>query len=483
MAAGIRRWLPAALLAASDGLLIYLGLTLAYLLRYDLELGPEVAAENYVPYTEFVPIGLILAALGMMVLLLRGHYRRGRFQGFIDEAVSLAAGLTTAVAVMIVIVFAARGFYYSRLVFVYAWTVGIGLVVTERAILHVLRRQLLRRGIGTRTVVVVGAGSAGRKVMRNILSQPKLGYKLMGFFDDASEPIDEAILLDLPQTADPPRYLGHSQDLPAVLKGGVDTVILALPSSSHATVYSLVEHCRSHGMEVLVVPDVYELSFDAVRLDNLSDVPLIAIKDVGIRGWRLFLKRGMDILLTLVVGCVALIPCIFIALAIKLDSPGPVLFRQRRVGKGGRVFTLYKFRSMKVGAEAERPLLEAFNEARGPIFKMRNDPRLTRVGKFIRRWSLDELPQLINVLLGQMSWVGPRPPVPEEVEKYEQWHLRRLEVTPGLTGLWQVNGRSLLSFDEMVKLDLYYAENWSLTLDVKILLRSIPAVLTGRGAF
>jgi exopolysaccharide biosynthesis polyprenyl glycosylphosphotransferase len=481
--ADLRRWLPVGLLIVADALLVNLGLTFAYLLRYDLELGPEVAAENYVPYSEFVPIGATLAVLVVLILVLRGHYGRSRFEGLLDEAISVAAGLTTAVAVMIVIVFALRGFYYSRLVFVYTWAIAIGLLVGERTMVHGLRSYLLRRGIGSRKLVLVGAGSAGRKLMKHILSQPQLGYQLVGFFDDPSEPMDEAVVLSLPEASELPRYLGDTGDLPAVLKGGVDSVILALPAHSHGTIYSFVEHCRSHGMEVLVVPDIFEMSFDEVRLDSLSDVPLIAIKDVGIKGWRLLLKRGMDLILTLLVGSLAVLPCLVIALLIKLESPGPVLFRQKRVGKGGKVFTLYKFRSMKVGAEAERHLLEPFNEVRGPIFKMRNDPRLTRVGRFIRRWSLDELPQLINILLGQMSWVGPRPPVPDEVEKYQEWHRRRLEITPGLTGLWQVNGRSLLSFDEMVKLDLYYSENWSLTMDLKILLRSIPAVLSGRGAF
>ncbi len=479
----LRRWLPPLMLMVADALLVNLGLTLSYLLRYVLELGPEVAAENYVPFSEFLPIGLVLAALTVLILLLRGHYGRRRFDSFLDEAISIGSGLTTAVAIMIVIVFAFRGFYYSRLVFVYTWALSLVLLTAQRGVIHMLRRYLFSRGIGARRVVVVGAGSAGRRVMQHIVSEPRLGYKLEGFFDDPSDPIDEAVILGFTDPSKAPRYLGCSYELPAVLKGGVDTVILALPSSSHSTVFSIVEHCRTHGMDVLLVPDVFEMSFDAVRLDTISDVPLIAMKDVGIRGSSLFVKRAMDLLLTVLVGVLVLVPCLVIALLIKLDSPGPVLFRQKRVGKGGKVFTLYKFRSMRVGAEGEKPLLEAFNEATGPIFKMRNDPRLTRVGRFIRRWSLDELPQLLNILLGHMSWVGPRPPVPEEVEKYQQWHRRRLEVTPGLTGLWQVNGRSLLSFDEMVKLDLYYAENWSLTLDLKILLRSIPAVISGRGAF
>jgi lipopolysaccharide/colanic/teichoic acid biosynthesis glycosyltransferase len=172
-----------------------------------------------------------------------------------------------------------------------------------------------------------------------------------------------------------------------------------------------------------------------------------------------------------------------ISLAIRLDSPGPVLFHQTRVGAGGRPFVMHKFRSMRQGAEAELEQVRHLDETGGPIFKIHNDPRLTRVGRLLRRPSLDELPQLWNVLRGEMSLIGPRPPLPEEVAQYLEWHKKRLEVRPGMTGLWQVSGRSLLSFDEMVLLDLYYIENWSLWLDFKILLRTAPQVLWGNGAY
>jgi lipopolysaccharide/colanic/teichoic acid biosynthesis glycosyltransferase len=196
------------------------------------------------------------------------------------------------------------------------------------------------------------------------------------------------------------------------------------------------------------------------------------------------LKRALDIVLSLL----ALVPfgvllTLVIAILIKLDSPGPIFFRQKRLTRTGAVFSVYKFRSMHVNAEAQLAQLLSVNEASGPIFKIRADPRLTRVGKWLRRTSLDELPQIFNILRGDMSWVGPRPPLPSEVAQYEDWQKRRLGTTTGLTGLSQVSGRSLLAFDDMVKLDLYYIENWSIWLDLKILLKTIPAVLTGKGAF
>ncbi len=196
------------------------------------------------------------------------------------------------------------------------------------------------------------------------------------------------------------------------------------------------------------------------------------------------LKRALDITLSLVVLLPwGLVVTAVVAVLIKLDSPGPVLFRQQRLTRTGKPFAVLKFRTMIMNADQLKEQLLDQNEASGPIFKMRGDPRLTRVGRWLRRTSLDELPQVFNILRGDMSWVGPRPPLPEEVALYEEWQKRRLGTTTGLTGLWQISGRSLLSFDEMVKLDLYYVENWSLVLDLKILLRTIPAVLTGRGAF
>jgi exopolysaccharide biosynthesis polyprenyl glycosylphosphotransferase len=196
-----------------------------------------------------------------------------------------------------------------------------------------------------------------------------------------------------------------------------------------------------------------------------------------------WVKRATDLIL-ISAGLVLISPLLLaVAIAIKLDSRGPILYRQERVGKNGRPFWMYKFRSMCEDADRRLEALRARNEASGPLFKMREDPRVTRVGRFIRRWSLDELPQLFNVLRGEMSLVGPRPPIPSEVDKYEDWQLGRLRAVPGLTGLWQVSGRSEVSFHDMVRLDLHYIRNWSFGLDFEILVRTIPAVLTNRGAY
>jgi len=232
------------------------------------------------------------------------------------------------------------------------------------------------------------------------------------------------------------------------------------------------------------VPDLLQLSLDRVDFGEVAGMPLIGLKDDSIRGVNRIAKRGIDIALASVVLTTMALPMAVIAWRIHRDSPGPVLFRQSRVGRRGQTFTCFKFRCMIDGADDQRDDLIRAHEGSDPrLFKLADDPRLTRIGKRLRRWSLDELPQFVNVLRGEMSAVGPRPSLPGEVLAYDDWHRQRLLVTPGLTGLWQVNGRSNLTFDEMVRLDLYYAEHWSPWMDFKIVLRTLPAVLTRRGAF
>jgi exopolysaccharide biosynthesis polyprenyl glycosylphosphotransferase len=220
-----------------------------------------------------------------------------------------------------------------------------------------------------------------------------------------------------------------------------------------------------------------------MHVEEIAGIPMIGVKEVSISGLNQVVKRTIDVVSSSLVLFLAAPLIALIALMIKLESPGPVLFRQERVGRNGRRFEVYKFRSMIEGADEQKGALLHLNEAIGPLFKIRDDPRITRVGKWLRKLSLDELPQFYNVLRGEMSLIGPRPPLPKEVEQYQEWHKRRLEVAPGITGLSQISGRSDLTFDETALLDIYYVENWSLGLDTKILLQTIPRVLFGNGAY
>jgi len=260
----------------------------------------------------------------------------------------------------------------------------------------------------------------------------------------------------------------------------VDEMIIALPTKRREQVTLLVDRGFRRPVKIKFVTGIGELLPERLEVQRIGGRSYIGFTPVAEVSW---LKRALD-MVVVSFGLLASAPLLaLIAIAIKIDSRGPVFYGQQRVGKDGRLFKMLKFRSMVTGAEQRIVDLAAHNEASGPMFKMRRDPRVTRVGRFIRRWSLDELPQLFNVLRGEMSLVGPRPPVPSEVTQYEEWQLGRLRAVPGLTGLWQVSGRSEVPFHDMVRLDLHYIRNWSLSLDIEILLRTIPAVLTSRGAY
>ncbi|HEX6507492.1 MAG TPA: sugar transferase, partial [Chloroflexota bacterium] len=273
-------------------------------------------------------------------------------------------------------------------------------------------------------------------------------------------------------------------DVPALTESGtIDEIIIALPASEHEEMWPILNACERTGVGMKLVPDLFEMSLGRVQIDDIAGIPLLDVQERPLRRAARASKRTIDVVLA---GALLVLssPLIgVLGLLIRAESAGPAFLRQRRVGAGGREFTCLKLRTMRVDADDVQASLEAMNESDGPLFKLRSDPRCTPIGKRIRRWSLDEMPQLWNVLVGDMSLVGPRPPLPREVVKYDDRQMRRLEVKPGMTGLWQVSGRSDLSFDEMVMMDIHYVENWSLALDVTILLRTVAAVLARHGAY
>jgi exopolysaccharide biosynthesis polyprenyl glycosylphosphotransferase len=315
-----------------------------------------------------------------------------------------------------------------------------------------------------------------------VLNFPQARYRLVGVVDEGDVPDDWVIATE--RQVFRPTFLGGLARIPEIIAmRHIDEVVIALPPTAHEQVMRIVEPCRADDVDFTLVPDLFELTLDNVVTYDLNGLPLIGLNESRIRGWNYAVKRAMDMAISLAVLVVCAIPMALIAIAIRLDSTGPVLFRQERVGKNKCRFTVYKFRTMHRNAEEEKARLQQEFNVGDLLFKIPDDPRRTRVGRFLRHTSLDELTKIFNILMGDMSVVGPRPQVPTEVAYYQEWHCRRLEVTPGVTGLWQVNGRSNLSFDEMVKLDLYYIEHWSPWLDIKLMLRTIPAVVLGRGAY
>lgn len=466
---------------AVDAFLVLVAFLLAYWLRYHLEIGGDVLPGFSQPFTFFAGKAAILMVVTVVIFQLRGLYRLPRWASFLDEASIIASGATTAMAILILYSFLQR-FYPSRLIFIYAWILVIALLIVKRLGVRLVRKYLWSRGMGVDRVLVIGAGPAGQRIMQHLFSQPQTGYRVVGFVDDI--PADDNWGIATEWRVERPLYLGRVSEIAKVVRDHhIDEVIIALPPTAHEATLSIIEQCRAREVRFTLVPDLYELALGRVHINEVAGLPLIGLKDTRIKGGNYLIKRGMDLLIALTVLTLAAPLMLLIALAVRLNSPGPVFFRQVRVGKGGRRFTLYKFRSMCQDAEERKAELQAAYQIGTLLFKIKDDPRVTRVGRFLRRTSLDELPQFFNVLMGEMSVVGPRPPVPAEVRAYDDWHYERLLVTPGLTGLWQVSGRSDLTFDEMVKLDLYYAEHWSPWLDIKLILRTVPAVILARGAY
>ena len=463
-------------LVLADILLINVAFAISYWVRYDLQWFRAVDPAFDAPFSVYIPFAGVLTALLLIAYKLEGVYDHRRRASWFDEFHSITSGTTTGIIIMVVVTFFYRPLFYSRLLFIYTGALIVALLSFSRLVKSIVLHKLRQRGIGVVRALIVGAGEVGRTIMRNIVAQPGLGYQVVGFVDDNPEKGHKDI----------GRFkgLGSIDNLPRIVQEeSIDEVIITLPWMYHRKIISIMAQCEREGVRARLVPDLLQMSLSRMDVDDLGGVPMIGIKEISITGWKLATKKALDFTISLV-GLIVLSPLmLLVALAIKLDSPGPVLFRQIRVGKGGRHFVLYKFRSMSEGAEEEQQKLADLNETDGPIFKIRHDPRCTGVGRFLRRTSLDELPQLYNVLRGEMSLVGPRPPLPLEVEHYEEWHKKRLEVSPGMTGLWQVRGRSELTFDEMVLLDIYYIENWSAALDTEIFLRTIPRVIFGDGAY
>jgi len=471
-----RRYLSIAV-AISDVIMINLAFAIAYWLRYGLQWFAAVDEANFVPYTAFIPISLTLTVLLLGIYKLNGVYDQPRGASWFDEAYRLVTGTATGIILMVfVIVFLFRPLFYSRLIFLYAGVLITVFLSTSRLVMRMVRNHLRKKGRGIDRLLIVGVGEVGRTVMRHVVAQPSLGYQVIGFVDDDPD----KGRTDIGRF----RALGSTANLPRLVKElAVDEVIITLPWMYHRKIVSIIAQCEREQVRVRIVPDMFQMTLSHLDVEDLGGIPTVGVRDISISAGERVFKRTIDVAISLT-GLVLLLPFfLLIALLIRLDSRGPVFFTQIRVGKGEKLFACYKFRSMREGAEAEQEKLLTLNEADGPLFKMRDDPRITRVGRFLRRLSLDELPQLLNVLMGHMSMVGPRPATPAEVQRYQPWHKGRLEIAPGITGLWQVSGRSELTFDEMVLLDLYYIENWSPLLDLQIMLRTVPKAIIGEGAY
>lgn len=358
------------------------------------------------------------------------------------------------------------------------WLLTMGLVMASRLTLRFILEGIRRRGRNIRNVLIVGTNSRATNFAHKIESQPESGYRVIGFVDEPWNGLKNFLRGRYPLVSD------FQQLAPFLRKTVVDDVVIGLPIRSYYEQSSAIAAlCELHGIVVRFLPGLFNLKLARPRAEDFEGDSLITLSTGQMDGWPVVLKRFLDIILSTLV-LMALAPLLLIvAVLIKLTSEGPVLFTQKRLGLNKRIFRIHKFRTMVADAERRQAALEHLNEQDGPAFKIKDDPRITPLGKVLRKTSIDELPQLFNVLLGDMSLVGPRPLPVRDYQGFDQdWHRRRFSVRPGITCLWQISGRNSIGFDKWMELDMRYIDEWSLWLDFRILVGTIPAVLRGSGA-
>jgi exopolysaccharide biosynthesis polyprenyl glycosylphosphotransferase len=448
---------------------------------------PEFAVRGHSPPVPATPhyedtMGMLLLGLGWVAIFAYCiRYRADRFVALRTQIKDLVKATSLASFWLAIVCgfFNVRSITTENVLLFWAMVTVAG--VFSRLALRMMLMSARRSGYNYRFLLVIGANKRAHDVVSRIDARQELGYKIVGFV--AENEAAQQGWAEMPTHRG--EVLGLLPDLQTVLKRErVDEMIVCLPVDSRfSDIVTVVQHARDLGVVVRLMPDLQDGSlFKTLHLEEFEGEHVVTLFREQML-LQLLAKRAVDTFVS-ATALVVLAPLMLaVAALIKVTSPGPVFFAQDRVGMNQRRFRIYKFRSMVIDAEAKKKELAHLNEiADGPAFKMKNDPRITKIGRFIRKTSIDELPQLFNVLHGEMSLVGPRPPLPEEVKKYEWMFRKRLSVKPGITCVWQISGRSNTTFERWMEMDNEYIENWSIWLDIKILLKTVPAVLLGRGA-
>lgn len=464
-----------------DFAMVVVGFILGYKLRLLGDFVPgrqfEVVPANFLPVEEYFEFNLLFAAMLVAVFALFGLYRLKNTEGPFRESRNVVKLSLIWMLVMMAYFFITREVFFSRLVLVFGAVASVLLIVLARFLLRAVERLLLSANIGKRRVLLIGANKICQRIAKSLMKDPH--YTVVGHLADGSKRVPDL------------KFLGSLKELSrAIRKHEVESVIQTNQDMSTLEDHEILEFCQENHLEYRFVPDILEVERSNIEIEPLGGFPLIHMKPTPLDGWGRIYKRTEDIVLSLL-GLVVLSPVfLMVALGIKLDSPGPVFFSRLedgspayRIGQAGKKFRFYKFRSMKHNTHHLRySELAEKNHRKGPLVKIKDDPRITRFGRLLRKTSIDELPNLWNVLKGDMSLVGPRPHLPEEVEQYEGHHHFLLTIKPGITGLSQISGRSDLDFEEEVRLDSFYIKHWSPWLDLKILIKTLLVVFKGKAA-
>ncbi|MCC6454917.1 MAG: sugar transferase [Caldilineaceae bacterium] len=460
-----------------DAIIVQVSLGLGMRLRLSLPLGPNLLP-IWVPEYVFVPTPWLHVAVGIIwaiSLQLGFVYTPRKIIYWFEELQHVLLSHTVAALSFAGLLYLVK-VDLPRLTFGYFYLLALAGFIGYRLVLRVHYRVQRNHGIGITRVLIIGAGRIGEDIIRQLEHQNWSGFEVVGFLDDNPSALHEMALQAT--------VLGRLDDAVTICRQHeIDEIIFALPLHAHTRLANLVSRLQELPVRIHVVPDYFDLTFHAATIENIGGIPLIGLRDPAIDGFQRFGKRLMDLALA-GVGLLLLWPVMLVvAIAIKLEDGGPILYSSSRVGENGRLFYMYKFRSMVVNADKLQDVVSHTDENGHLIFKHIDDPRITHIGRFIRRTSIDELPQLFNVIKGEMSLVGPRPELPWLVESYEPWQRKRFAVPQGITGWWQVNGRSENPMHLHTDQDLYYVQHYSLWLDIQILWRTISVVFRGRGAY
>ena len=499
-----------ALIFLADAVLAFSSFALAFVWR---EGEPIFSQTAWAWSKEFVPYAGVLFFLVPVRLVMLAYQRVYRFQGafsYIAEFIKIFKAVAVGSLLIISFTFLFRGgfafreFSYSRGVFILDFVLALVIFSTFHLGLRYLQTLFRQRDINLIPTLIVGTNAEAEQTIQELKARPDLGYRVVGIVKSDLNRRDAEMQsylenLTLNSTAEVYsgiQIVGDLEDLPNVIRElEIQEVIITDSRLPSETLFeAMMKIGRRQKVEFRLAPSLFNFLPQKTSVEQIGVLPMVRLFREPLADAERFVKRLFDIVISAVLLVLLSPVWLLISLLIRLDSRGSVLFKQERIGMDGRRFLFYKFRTMRSDAdeelhrEAYRKNINGLTEANAgddekPVFgKVKDDPRITRIGKFLRRTSLDELPQFLNVLKGEMSVVGARPPIPYEVEEYDIWHRKRLDMKPGITGLWQVSGRNRLTFEEMVKIDLYYIENWSLWLDLKIILLTLPAILRGDGA-
>ncbi len=456
------------LLLPIDFLMVVLAGLSAYYLRFS-ELSTDIRPVIFsLPIVEYMQILSVIGVVWLVIFAFAGLYNLRELGSLKTELKRVVFGCSLGLVAVVIMIFFYRELFSSRFIVLTGWLLSILFVAIGRILITYLRRFFYKYGLGVHKVVIVGAGATSDRIVKEFATRRSLGFSVVKRFDD----------FDSEASAELEDYLATKE---------VDEIIQADPNLSKADRLRLYDFADEHHLTFKYAADLLETKVLRVEVDELAGVPVVEVKKTPLDGWGRVWKRLVDIVGSLILIILTSPIMILTAIAIKLDSRGPIFFSKLdddaplyRIGQGGKKFRYLKFRSMlnKMNSMRYKELADRNIRSDGPIVKIKDDPRITRVGRFIRRFSIDELPELFLVLKGTMSLVGPRPHLPEEVEKYESRHKKVMTIKPGITGLAQVSGRSDLSFEDEVRLDIYYIENWSIIFDLIILLKTPLAVLS-----